>query len=239
MTERVAIAGVGLPGRRWLALGVAAAWPTAFHWVWDALDPITALEAHISAVGAVPLTEAPVVASQLMFFPDSALCFLPGLVALRWTGGWRSSAPATTANRTLAWTLGVGATTLVAGLLLHLTVDLPTGDLGPAEVVAKVRPCTRIVDTALYAVFPALFEESYFRGRLFSAMSSTWTARATITATTLAFAACHPADLVPFAVVWGALAGLVRQRLGSFWPMVAAHAAWNAIAYADAWLLLG
>lgn len=230
---------MGLRGRQRLALGVAAAWPTLYGWVWDAVDPITPLETYIGPAGLVPLREAPVVASQLLFLPSAAILYLPGLAAIRMAGGWPSSAPASTATRTWARTLGVGASTLVAGLTLHFTLDLPTGDLGPPEVVARVRLGTRIADTAINSILPALFEEAYFRGRLFSAMSAMWTARATTVASTVAFAACHPAHLMPFALVWGAFAALVRLRLGSFWPMVAAHAVWNAIAYADAWLLLG
>lgn len=224
--------------KRLLALGVAAVWPTLHGLAWGAVDPIAYLEAHLDALRAFPFNESPVIASQMMFLPDAALCFLPGLLALRGAGFPRVPSPAT---RRQVWrgTLWGGAATLLVALVGHVTVDLPTGDLGPEDAVAAVRMGTRLADVAISSVLPALFEECYFRGRLFGAMAHTFTPRATIGWTALAFGACHPPELIPFALVWGVAAGLVRERLGTFWPIVAAHAAWNAVAYADAWLLLG
>lgn len=226
------------PTSRWRAVGLAAVWPTILGWVVTAVDPVTAVESILDRGAHVPATESPVIASQLMYFPDSALCFLPGLILLH-HAGVRGTRASERVGRVWALTLGAGLATLLVGTATHLAMDLPTGDLGTPEVIERVRLGTRYIDVALYSIFPALLEEFYFRGRLFDALSPALTPRTTILVTTLAFAACHPLNLVPFALVWGAVAGLVRYRLGSFWPMVAAHAVWNAIAYADAWMLLG
>jgi membrane protease YdiL (CAAX protease family) len=207
-------------------------------WISGVADPIGHLERLLDGHGWVPWIETPVIASQLWLVPETALAFAPGLMVLHQLGV-RDAERDPPPRSVWRWTVGVGFAILLAAGTTHVLVDLPTGDLGPPEVVARVRLGTRVIDVALNAVVPALAEELYFRGRLFTALSRWWPPGATILVTTLAFALAHPVHLVPFALVWGVGAGLARRHLGSFWPGVAAHAVWNAVAYADAWSLIG
>lgn len=213
-------------------------WPVLWGWFTDWADPISVVEDWLIAGSRVPRIEAPVIASQLSFLPDAAFCFLPGLVV-----GLRHLRPACVPparpRHVWATTLLTGFVTALVGFVGHITVDLPTGWLGSAELIARVRVQTRLVDVVVNSVLPAITEELYYRGLLFVAIAAVRSTRVTILLTAVAFALGHPPLLIPWALFFGLVVGKARSRLGSVWPVVACHAVWNAIAYADAWYLIG
>ncbi len=156
----------------WRVLAVAAAWPMLMGWISGVADPIGHLERLLDGHGWVPWIETPVIASQLWLVPETALAFAPGLMVMHQLGV-RDAERDPPPRSVWRWTVGVGFAILLAAGTTHVLVDLPTGDLGPPEVVARVRLGTRVIDVALNAVVPALAEELYFRGSAAGWCSST------------------------------------------------------------------
>lgn len=194
--------------------------------------------AWLDANEVVSRTEAPVVAGHIVRPLEDFIAWAPGLVALwayRRRSSWRSDPhpPSPILSTAVAGCL----TLLVAGVL-HVLFDLPTGEIARPEVIARVSMQTRLVDVAVNSFGPGILEEFYYRQAMFLLLRRTFAARYAIPATALAFAACHPLALIPWAFLFGLFCGVVRERYGHVGPTMAIHTLWNGVAYADAWLLL-
>lgn len=194
--------------------------------------------AWLDAGRLVNRVESPVVAGHIVRPLEDLLAWAPGLLSM-WAFG-RKRQCQSTLSRTLALRLTLIAacmTVIVAGLL-HAVFDLPTGEIARPEVIAKVSLRTKVIDVALNSFGPGILEEYYYREGMYVLLRQTFGARATVAATALAFAACHPVELVPWALVFGLFCGVIRERTKHVGPTMAIHTIWNAVAYADAWLLL-
>ena len=88
---------------------------------------------------------------------------------------------------------------------------------------------------ACLAVVPAVFEELFFRGFLFTSLGA-WSGRAVILATGLSFGLFHVVvtdalalERLPPSCLMGVVLGWLRYRTGSIWPGIALHATHNGL----------
>ncbi len=103
-------------------------------------------------------------------------------------------------------------------------------------LVEKIRAIPLPVILLSLALVPALFEELFFRGFLFSAVERLWSPRAVIGATGLAFGLFHVVvtdslalERLPPSFLMGLVLGWVRWRTHSVWPGVLLHCVHNGL----------
>ena len=97
-------------------------------------------------------------------------------------------------------------------------------------------PLDEARSVAIFFVLAAapLLEEILFRGALQGGLRRRWGSRVAIALTGVLFGLMHASDplVVPPLVVFGLLLGMLRDRAGSVWPGVLAHALNNSVALA-------
>jgi ABC-2 type transport system permease protein/sodium transport system permease protein len=106
------------------------------------------------------------------------------------------------------------------------------------EFAEKLRALPLALTVVTMAVVPAIFEESFFRGYLFSALHTKATTATAIVVSAIIFGLFHainPSPLAPERVVSttmvGLLLGWVRWRTGSVLPGIVLHAVNNALVF--------
>ncbi|MEO5338284.1 MAG: CPBP family intramembrane metalloprotease [Magnetospirillum sp. WYHS-4] len=142
-----------------------------------------------------------------------------GLVSCR--GIWLGAAPVLLfgVSAVTAWLQGEGAEAaaeVTSGALA------PAGEIGLAGFAAMVLAAGLLVPAA---------EEMAFRGILYPWLRGRYGAALAIVGSALLFGLCHlQPDLALRAAVLGVVLAWVRERSGSLWPAIAAHAVNNSLA---------
>lgn len=231
----VAASRAPVPGRRLLAalgiwIAVAAAAGLATFFGAQAAAPGWATGANLGAVISVEVYAALVIVLFSM---------------IRQPLGWRAPT-----RGDMALGLAAAVTTWIAVAAVYLALrpllgsldglfDVLTfigsdgGRLGSVAVVLAVLSAVRAV------VITPLAEELLFRGALYGWLRRWWPAWATIAVTAAAFAAIHGfVVLLPYVLVFGVVAGWLRERTGFAAAGFVAHLLNNA-ALVTATVLLG
>lgn len=206
--------------------------------MWERVALDEALSLELSTRGLFPPVDRIIVASQMLRPLFEILSWGPGLLVVHLLHLGHSNARPPAWRRVLALT-SIGAVATAAWFTAsHLLFDIPTVDLGDPKLVVTVSLGTRVLDVVINSVCPGLFEEYYYRGKMFSVARQLMGKHQTVWMTALAFAASHQLFQIPTVLLFGVAAGYLRERLGTVTPVVAVHMVWDAFAYADGWELL-
>jgi membrane protease YdiL (CAAX protease family) len=225
-----------VPGRRLLAAlgiwtGIATAVGVATYLTAQAIVPHWATAANLGTVIAAEVYTALVVVL---------------LVVIKQPLGWRSPR-----RQDLVWGLVATAVTWAGVAAVYLALWPLLGSLdglvdrlafigSDGGRLAVVGPVLAVVSVARAVVITPLAEELLFRGALYGWWRRWWPAWATIAATAAAFAGIHGFLVVmPYALVFGIVAGWLRERTGSVAAGVVSHVLQLAVLVTVTFLLTG
>ena len=216
--------------------------PPIFEYpLFELWGPYPEVLAYVESRVTVTWWEAPVVASHLVRPLSDLLAWLPGL-CVAWIAerkglflSGRALGPRQSVSRSSGAALVL---TILVASILHAVADLPTGYIAPDDSIAHTTMQTKLVDVGLNSILTGIMEEYYYRQKMYVVLRDALGWKRTIVATAVAFASCHPADLMAWALIYGCFSGLVRERTGHVLPCIIVHVLWNAFAYADAWKLI-
>lgn len=150
----------------------------------------------------------------------------------------RVASAATTAGFRARWYLGIAAASVPIALVVIGYVKGLSSGFGihmPSEL-EEFTGHSAIWPILIVIVVPPLVEELAFRGVIYTTLRDTLSAGETLLVSAFAFAMLHlsfPSLLTHLPL--GLYFGWLRQRSGSLWPGVFAHACHNALIVALAW----
>jgi len=155
-----------------------------------------------------------------------------------------------TSSGDLLLALGVYVITLGAGVLLYWMLSPVLGPLPQTlfQILQNASDMSRLAaaDPIMWffiivraCLLAPLMEELLFRGLLFSWLRPHVSAWLTIFLTAIAFMSIHYYPILfPFALVFGLVAGWIRERTGSSLPMVVAHVANSVLFLTTAYVVV-
>lgn len=197
------------------------------------------LVAHFGLFAGAALA-ATVSTERLVLAIGSSIGFWIGiLVAVTRVTGWRDLLGSWAKRVKVRWLIGAA----MAGVTLQLLMPVlywPVLRLTNTDAEDLERPARELLDASngtvamvmlflIVVVGAPLFEELCYRGLVYAGLSGHGRTVAVVGSAVL-FAAMHlqPLQFVGL-VLFGLLAGWLRDASGSIWPSVGAHAAFNAV----------